>query len=87
MAVCHCAVLRVDPAESPSQQLVSTHRQKRTLGLLQLGANVLSTGVGAAGGAALTAAGAVAAAQPLILLGLGAGQSGASSNRIVCSDE
>ena len=38
---------------------------------MTLGANAVSTGVGAAGAAAATAIGTVAAAKPLILLGLG----------------
>ncbi len=46
-------------------------RQKRTLGLLTVGANALSDGVGTAGVLAGTAIAAVSAIKPLLLLGIG----------------
>ena len=58
-------------AQSGVVPIKRSARQPRTLGLLEFGANALSNGIGAVGGAAATAVGAVAAAKPLILLGLG----------------
>ena len=62
MAV-HGASLEKDEAK--------THREGKTLGLLTVGAQTLSSGVGTAGKVLGTAVGVMSAIKPLILLGVG----------------
>jgi hypothetical protein len=64
-----CALLAIQAAVIPEEK--SNDRQKRTLGLLTVGAQMAQSGVGTAGKVALTALGLVSAIKPLILLGIG----------------
>lgn len=58
-----------DPEEAPETKTLS--REKRTLGLLTVGAQAVSKGVGTVGKLAAAGLATAVAAKPLIILGLG----------------
>jgi hypothetical protein len=61
-------IITLVPVPEPG---TTVSRHKRTLGLITVGAQAVSNGVGTLGKLAGTAVGVAAAAKPLILLGLG----------------
>ena len=71
LAVCHAGILVAEEGKSEVPETKTLSREKRTLGLLTVGAKAVAAGIGTAGKVAGATIATAAALKPLILLGLG----------------